>query len=117
MDPVAHDIAHPKKRAFLVNYALTGNISAACQAAEVGRRTYYDWTEHDETFTAATRVAKEEAADYLEEVARKRAVECSDTLLIFLLKGLRPEKYRERFDVQTSQIPVTEVDREAYTQL
>ena len=28
--------------------------------------------------------------------------ECSDTLLIFLLKGLRPEKYRDRMEVRGS---------------
>jgi hypothetical protein len=55
-------------------------------------------------------------ADQLEQEARRRAhdgvrkpvyqggkrvgyiQEYSDTLLIFLLKGLRPEKYRERFE-------------------
>ena len=36
----------------------------------------------------------------LEAVARKRAIIGSDVLLIFLLKGHRPEKYRERYQVE-----------------
>ena len=36
----------------------------------------------------------------LEAVARKRAIVGSDTLLIFLLKAVRPEKFRDRYQVQ-----------------
>ena len=35
----------------------------------------------------------------MEAEARRRAMAGSDLLLIFLLKGLKPEKYRERHDV------------------
>ena len=44
----------------------------------------------------------EEAADVLEAVARKRALVGSDTLLIFLLKAVRPWKFRERYEVRSS---------------
>jgi hypothetical protein len=126
-----HGIAHPKKRAFLTSYAVAGNITLACEAAGIGRRTYYDWTEHDQEFSAALGLAREEAADRLEDAARQRAVagvvketpiyhdghlidtvvetKYSDTLLIFLLKGVRPEKYRERLDVQHTGEPPTKV--------
>ncbi len=70
----------------------------------------------DPEYVAAFATAREEAADRLEREAIRRAVdgaekpvyqagklvgtirEYSDTLLIFTLKGLRPEKYRERYD-------------------
>lgn len=126
-----YGIVHPKKRAFLSSYAVAGNITLACEAAGIGRQTYYDWTEHDEAFTAAVHLAREEAADRLEDAARRRAVEgvvketpiyhdgrlidtvvetkYSDTLLIFLLKGVRPDKYRERLDVQHSEGPPAKV--------
>lgn len=122
-----HDIAHPKKRAFLAAYARTGNITQAAAAAGITRRTHYVWLdaegEEGEAYRAAFEDAKEQAADYLEAEARRRAVEglvryrfnragnplkhpvtgepyyeleYSDTLLIFLLKGARPDKYADR---------------------
>jgi hypothetical protein len=70
-------------------------------------------------------MAKEMAADRLEEEAWRRAVDgveepvgfyrgepgayvrrYSDTLLIFLLKGLRPEKYRERYEHSGGDKPI-----------
>lgn len=134
--PRSDRIGHPKKRAFLAAFAETGNISLSCQAAGVRRSTYYEWTEHDGAFGVALAAAREAAIDKLEEEARRRAVEgvtretgvyhngkliateveikYSDTLLIFLLKGLRPEKYRERMDVTGTGAVVKVVDRDAW---
>jgi hypothetical protein len=39
--------------------------------------------------------ARESGTDLLEDCARRRAIERSDTLLIFLLKARRPHVYRE----------------------
>ena len=46
--------------------------------------------------------AREDAIDTLQGEARRRAMNSSDTLLIFLLKSLRPEVYREtaRIDIR-----------------
>ena len=76
--------------------------------------------------------ASEDAADSLEAEARRRAVEgveepvgwykgqaggvvrkYSDTLLIFLLKGRRPELYRERFEHSgpSDEPTITEIRR------
>lgn len=77
------------------------------------RRTVYDHRTRDENFARAWDEALEEACDLLEAEARRRGVEgidkpvyhegvkvdtikqYSDTLLIFLLKGARPHKYRD----------------------
>lgn len=119
----AHKSAHPKKRAMLAALALTGNVTAACQKAKVGRRTHYEWVADDEEYAAAVHEAMNEAGDRLEEEARRRAEtgvvepvygrvgkdqdgkigtvrKYSDTLLIFLLKGAKPDKYRERAEVK-----------------
>jgi hypothetical protein len=111
------------KKLFLDAYARTGNVSAAAVHAAVGRRTHYDWLKEDPEYAADFADAVDEAADRLEDEARRRATdglikykfdkaglpivhpvdggpyferEYSDTLLIFLLKGARPEKYAER---------------------
>jgi hypothetical protein len=101
---------------FLKAYATAGTVRSACALARVGRRTHYTWLEHDETYQAWFREAQDDVADKLEQEAMRRAhdgvrkpvyqggkrvgfiQEYSDVLLIFLLKGLRPEKYRERFE-------------------
>ncbi len=91
----------------------------ACKAAGVGRSSHYRWLEKDPEYRAAFDLAKEDATDALEAEAHRRAVEgveeqvgwyrgvaggtvrrYSDVLLIFLLKSLRPERYRERVDVR-----------------
>lgn len=116
--------AHLKAR-FLLEFAKNGNVSAAAVRAGVGRRTVYAWQEHDEQFLAAYREAELMAIDVLEKEAHRRAVtgvvepvyqggrkvgevrKYSDTLLIFLLKGFKPEKYRERIDITQTQVVKT----------
>ena len=84
--------------------------------AGIDRGTHYDWLRKDPEYRAQFEAAQVQAADRLEDEAVRRAYEgverpvtvagkrelvrkYSDTLLIFLLKGLRPAKYRERYDV------------------
>jgi uncharacterized protein YbjQ (UPF0145 family) len=117
-------IVHPKKAAFLAAYAVCGVIGKAADASGVGRNCHARWME-DEDYAKAFSDAQEQAVEVLEAEARRRAtdglvrfkfhqgepvkhpvtgepyyeLEYSDTLLIFLLKGARPEKYRERMDI------------------
>jgi hypothetical protein len=111
-DVVAATTAASKAK-FLEAFVQLGNVAAACAEAGVGRRTHYDWLK-DDGYKAVFADAVDEAADLLEGEARRRAmrgvqetvyhqgVECgmrtrySDGLLVFLLKGARPEKYAER---------------------
>jgi hypothetical protein len=86
--------------AFFAALAETGNASEACRAAKISRMTVWRHRDNDPVFRARWADAMEEAADNLETEARRRAKVGSDTLLIFLLKGARPEKYRERYEAQ-----------------
>jgi len=88
-----------KQAAFLAAFAECGNVTRACEIAKVGRRTHYNWLE-DPDYEAAFSDAENQAVDALEGEARRRALESSDTLLIFLLKSRRPELYRERHHVE-----------------
>lgn len=86
------------QRTFIKVLGLSCNVSAACRAAKIGRRTAYDWREADEEFSRAWVDAEQEAADALEQVAWKRATEGqSDRLMEILLKGHRPERYVDKF--------------------
>jgi hypothetical protein len=118
-----------KKEIFLAELAKTGNISASCKAADLARMTAYDHRAADEAFRAAWDEAIDIYIDSLEREADRRAVEgCtkkkflkngepvidpetgeqyvereySDTLLIFRLKALKPDKYRENQSIEHS---------------
>jgi len=114
----------PKKLAqFLEALAETGNVLLSCDMHNLDRRALYRLRKADEDFRRAWDEALEQAADHLEAEARRRALDgllqkkftkdgdpiidpetgeqyvervYSDTLLIFLLKGARPEKFRDR---------------------
>jgi hypothetical protein len=134
-----HKKPHPKKQAFLGTLAEVGNISQAAELVGINRSAHYDWMRDDPDYPALYEAAMEQAADRLEQEARRRAVEgvedpiyyqgkkvgtvkkYSDSLLIFLLKGARPGKYAERFDQRISgpgggplQIVLSELDREVF---
>lgn len=91
---------NPRKRAFLTKYADAGTISEATRLVDVSRRTFYTWHEKDETFALLFDEAKEAFADKLELELYSRAMTSTDKMstiaLFFALKGLRPDKYREK---------------------
>lgn len=92
----------------------SGNIRASCAKAKVNRATAYRERRDNKAFDEQWGAALEDAGDTLEAEAWRRAVqgvlrpvfqkggqvgqirEYSDTLLIFLLKGAKPEKYKDR---------------------
>lgn len=102
------------KAAFLVAFEETGRVDLACKRIGMGRRTHYNWLERDPVYRKQFDKSRKIAVQLLEDEAMRRAVEgvqravtvagvreivreYSDTLLIFLLKGAMPEKYRERW--------------------
>jgi hypothetical protein len=86
--------------AFIETLRSTGNVRAACDAVGISRQTAYYWRSNDAEFAAAWAQAIEDATDHLEEVARQRALETSDTLMIFLLKAHRPDKFRDTHRIE-----------------
>lgn len=81
---------------FLEAYAESGNVKASAEGAGVTKQAVYQARKRSERFAEQFQQARDEAADHLEGVAFKRAEDSSDTLLIFLLKGLKPETYGDR---------------------
>lgn len=107
----------PKKRAaFIEVLRAAANVTAAAKAIGMSREAVYKLRHRDAAWADAWDNAIEEAVDTLEQEARRRAfhgveepvhyqgarvdtvLRYSDTLMIFLLKAHRPEKYRERFE-------------------
>lgn len=84
------------KKKFLEDFAQSGNVTASAEAAGVLRNTVYSWRRDDPQFALDMDEAGDEAVDRLEQEARRRGMDSSDTLLIFLLKANRPDKYRDK---------------------
>lgn len=90
------------KPIFLETLANTGNVRAACTAADINRNTAYQTKERSPEFAKQWDEACETATDLLEYVAWQRATTTSDLLLIFLMKANRPGKYRETKNLEIS---------------
>lgn len=93
-------VRHAKKRAFIAAFSKCGIIKRSAKAAGIDRDTYRRWRMSDPEFAAKVEEAGEDAADFLEAVALRRAVKLngSDTMLIFMLKAVRPSKFRDRVE-------------------
>lgn len=94
----------PKKwrEPFLDALSQHGNVSRAARTAKISRVMLYRDRAADADFAQAWTAAQQLGLDSLEDVANMRARRDSDTLLIFLLKAHRPEKYRDRVQVDAS---------------
>lgn len=106
-----------KKRRFLRHYINTaGNLTKAAGFAGINRATHYNWLAADPAYADAYAQAQEQAADVIDAELRRRAIQGdkqavryqgrivgyerrkSDVLLMFLLKGLRPHKFRDNYN-------------------
>lgn len=101
-----------KQQMFLAAYANKGTILSACNISGVSRYSAYQWINEDQDFQQAYELAREAFIDRLEDEVTRRGMdgipkpvyyrgelvdtitEYSDTLLMFRLNGLCPEKYR-----------------------
>lgn len=97
------------KEDFLQEFARNGNMSQAAVKANISigyvnmcrKLTESAPGVFDEYFAEAFEQAKEMAIDSLELALVARAKEFDTTAAIFLLKGLRPERYAVKYQIQT----------------
>jgi hypothetical protein len=117
--------ASVKQAAFLAAYRQLGVVSRAAKITGINRSRHFEWLQEDtDNYRQRFAEAHNEAIEVMEAEAHRRAVEgwtkpvfgsggqgvgtvqvgtvreYSDTLLIFLLKGANPEKYRDNSRVQ-----------------
>jgi hypothetical protein len=112
---MAHLKASVWRPKFIAALRNSGNVRAACQQAGVPRRTAYRHKARSPEFADDWDEAVEDACDYMEGEAFRRAMQgvdkpvtvagerevikdYSDSLLMFLLKAHRPGKFRERVE-------------------
>lgn len=119
--PLSLEFTPERKATFLEHVAKGFSIHGACRKVNVTPPTIYNHRNKDPDFAALLVEAVKLGTQYMEDEARRRAIEgvrkvrsqyylgekvgedvtreYSDLLLIFLLKARDPEKYRERQDV------------------
>ena len=95
-----------RKQAFLVAYAKSGTVTAACRSVGINPSTPYEWLKHNtDDFKANFEQAKQSFADSLETIAFERVQtrDTNDVLLITLLNAHKPEKYRPNTQATNEQ--------------
>jgi hypothetical protein len=88
------------KRTFIAYYSDCGSLIIACNYANIHPSSVKQWLANDDDFRNDYDVATDMAVAILEHEARRRALAGSDRLLEFLLKSLKPDVYRERYEVK-----------------
>ena len=77
-------------------FVYCGTVTAACGILGFTASCWENWQTKDEDFRLAADNAMKAVSDNLEQEAIARAYDGSDILLMFLLKGYKPEKFLER---------------------
>ena len=98
MSTAIYKLDNIKKEKFIEFYdrdEVRGNISMACAAVGISRQGYYDWLEKDKKFREIIKEKKLAMCDDMEQILISRAVDKSDTALIFWLKNRHPD-FKER---------------------
>lgn len=103
------------KQCFLEHYAVTGTVEGAASLAGIDSRMHRKWLAQSEHYRERFQRACDQATDTLLAEARRRSLgyeepvyfqgrqvgatrRYSDILLIFLLKGARPETFRDNYN-------------------
>jgi hypothetical protein len=125
---------------FLASFAENANISASCRMAVINRSLFYEWQEHDETFSMRFKVAEQEANDVIRAELFRRGVQgyekpvvsmgkvvygpdgklltenvYSDMLLSFLAKARMPE-FRDKQQIEVNNVS-KQRDRELHDKI
>jgi hypothetical protein len=117
-------VQNPRQRSFLAAFVETGGVVRASELSGVSWKAHYLWKRDDARYLEEFDRAIDLIADRAEAELYRRAVdgyqkpisykgiiedwytEYSDTCLIFMLKGAKPEKYRDNLVNLSSNAPV-----------
>lgn len=109
-----------KKALFVEKLAEYVSVVKTSKAVRISRPTLYKWRDDDPDFKLAWDEAAKVGIEKLQDEAIRRAMEgvdkpvyqggfkvgqireYSDTLLIFLLKGMKPKMYRDKLQVDAT---------------
>lgn len=96
-----------KLECFFRAYAICGTVQFACQAVGLNPKVVGKLIRENEYYAARFDEAHDELCQYLEQVALVRAVQKSDTLLMFMLRANNPKKFSERLRLKAEDMEDT----------
>lgn len=132
LDELIADLPQANMRGFLLAFRINPLVSEAARAAQIHSKTIYKWIDSNPSFAIAYKECQEEAADMLEAEALRRARDgieepvfyqgkpvgvirrYSDTLMIVLLKAIRPHKYVERVVMEQAAADILRRQQDQY---
>lgn len=99
-----------KMETFIKLLEESGNITLSAKSAKVSTPTLYYYRESDEEFRLSWEIAMERWSDKMESEAfsligeqfKEKDYKSNPALLIFLLKGAKPNKYQEHVQQDTT---------------
>lgn len=101
---VAAPLSDDWKEFFLATLRATGNISLSAQRAGVIRSVAMDAKRRDPEFRDKWNEAIQCAVDDIEMAGRRLALEGNATMIIFMLKNLRPAVYQEKLQLDIKRL-------------
>lgn len=96
--PAAQARIAAEKEKILLGLRKGWTLSGAARFAGCGRTQLFKWKNEDPIFNAAILDAQEEGVDGLEDIAIGRAKRKSDMLMMFMLNGARPDKFKRKVE-------------------
>lgn len=131
--PVKRETLSARQRAFLKAFEIAGTVRSAAKAAKTARSNVYRWRQESPTFEKEFQLSKDRACDSVVDEAARRALrgvpklrlfagkpifdpktgaaytdlEFSDVLLMFLIKSMRPDEYRDQPQPSVDNAAVT----------
>ena len=100
-------MAHNKKELFLnIFEKKAGNISIACKAIGIGRRTYYNWIEEDKTFKEDIDNINESLIDFTENKLLQNIKAGKEASIFFFLKC----KAKHRGYIERNELDISDME-------
>ena len=109
-EKIARETQEKKVQVLKIFEKKGANVSATCEAANIGRRTFYYWRENDKDFDAACKDIEEALVDFAESMLMQKISADKDlTAIIFYLKTKGKDRgYVERTEQDVKMNPFIE---------
>ena len=108
-EKIARETQEKKLQVLKIFEKKGANVSVTCEAANIGRRTFYYWRENDKDFDAACKDIEEALVDFAESMLIEKINGKDLTAIIFYLKTKGKDRgYVERTEQDVKMNPFIE---------
>ena len=108
-EKIARETQEKKVQVLKIFEKKGANVSVTCEAANIGRRTFYYWRENDKDFDAACKDIEEALVDFAESMLIEKINGKDLTAIIFYLKTKGKDRgYEERTEQDVKMNPFIE---------